>query len=148
LSDDAYLIDTSVLVRVLAEDDARHAKIKSAVSRLAASGAQFYFTPQVARESWSVLTRPVDVNGYGMNPAEALISLKAAHEGFEFAPDTPDIYTRWLALVEAHGVSGRQVHDAYHVAAMMAHGLTKVLTLDRRDFARYSGIEVVIPDGL
>ena len=38
------------------------------------------------------------------------------------------------------------MHDAYHVAAMLAHGLGRVLTLDDRDFKRYSEISILHPN--
>jgi len=62
--------------------------------------------------------------------------------GFAFADDVPGIFDQWLALVRSYGVSGKQVHDANHVAAMLTHGMSCVLTLDTRDFARYREIEI------
>ena len=147
MSTPACLVDTSVLVRLLALDDDRHVVAKSAVVKLVSSGVLPCFTPQVVRECWSVLTRPKDVNGYGLATDQAAKSIEAASYGLKFVPDTPEIYVRWLELVKAHAVSGRQVHDAYHVAAMIAHGITQVLTMDERDFKRYSGITIVHPKG-
>jgi predicted nucleic acid-binding protein len=40
------------------------------------------------------------------------------------------------------------VHDARLVAAMLAHGVPQLLTLNDRDFARYAGISVVHPRDL
>jgi hypothetical protein len=40
---------------------------------------------------------------------------------------------------------GKNAHDARFVAAMMAHGLTHLLTFNPQDFRRYSGITVVTP---
>lgn len=45
----------------------------------------------------------------------------------------------------AHAVSGVQVYDARLVAVMKVHDVTHLLTLNDRDFARYSGITVVHP---
>jgi predicted nucleic acid-binding protein len=47
--------------------------------------------------------------------------------------------------VVAHSVAGVQVHDARLVAAMLVHGVLRLLTLNDRDFGRYSGISVVHP---
>lgn len=44
-----------------------------------------------------------------------------------------------------HQVSGKPAHDARLVAAMLAHGLTNILTFDKTGFSRYAGIEVVHP---
>ena len=40
------------------------------------------------------------------------------------------------------------MHDAQLVAAMHIHGVTHLLTLNVRDFARYPGITVVHPQTL
>ena len=51
------------------------------------------------------------------------------------------------ALVIDYRVSGVQVHDARLVAAMLAHGVTHILTFNTADFARYApeGIVAVAP---
>lgn len=116
-----------------------------AVWKLANSGTLIHFTPQVARESWSVATRPADVGGYALTLEMADAILERAHQGLRFLHDTPDIYTIWRELLKRHRVSGKQVHDAYHAAAMLAHGISHVLTLDDRDFKRYSEITPIHP---
>lgn len=60
-------------------------------------------------------------------------------------PDTEQIHAEWRRLVVTHSVVGVKVHDARLVAAMHVHGLTHLLTLNERDFARYPGITVVQP---
>ena len=39
-----------------------------------------------------------------------------------------------------------QVHDARLAAAMLAHGLTHILTFNADDFRRYPGIVPITPD--
>ena len=64
---------------------------------------------------------------------------------FPLLPDTPTIYPGWENLVIQYQVSGKTAHDARLVAAMQVHGLTSILTFDKRGFTRYAGIEVVHP---
>ncbi len=64
---------------------------------------------------------------------------------FELIPDNERVHAEWRRLVVAHSVAGVQVHDARLVAAMLVHGVPHLLTLNDRDFARYSGISVVHP---
>lgn len=139
----ACLIDTGVLVRFFAEDDPLSELVVSAIGKLISQDLLIAFTPQVVRESWSVLTRPRDVGGYGLTAAMASAEIERAHAGLIFLADTAEIYPNWLKLVRDYGVSGRQVHDAYHVAAMIAHGVPSLLTLNGRDFARYTEIRVM-----
>ena len=118
-----YLLDTCVFVRFLAEDDSRHEPVKTVIAQLAGTGVLLALTPQVAREAWAVMTRPKEVNGYGLPPDTVLTAVKLAAQEFAFLADTPSVYDFWLGLVGRHRVSGRQVRDAYHVAAMKAHGI-------------------------
>lgn len=62
--------------------------------------------------------------------------------------DNAQVYGRWRGLILIPGVSGTKVHDARLVAAMLAHGLTHILTFNVKDFQRYVplGITVVHPD--
>jgi len=59
--------------------------------------------------------------------------------------DNGRIHAEWRRLVVAYSVAGVQVHDARLVAAMLAHNVPRLLTLNDRDFARYGGISVVHP---
>ena len=60
-------------------------------------------------------------------------------------PETPGIFPVWRKPVLDHRVSGIQVHDARIVAAMMVNRVGRILTFDRDDFKRYTGIAVVHP---
>ncbi len=42
-------------------------------------------------------------------------------------------------------VSGKNAHDARLVAAMMVHGISRILTFNVGDFMRYAGIAVLDP---
>ena len=145
MSAPSCLLDTSALARFLAEDDAQNALLRATIGRLASEGTSMCFTPQVSRECWAVLSRPRDVGGFGFSFEDTANLIHGAHAGLTFIPDTPDVYSKWLEIVMQYQVLGRQVHDAYHVAAMISHGITRVLTLDDRDFRRYSNISVIHP---
>ena len=55
------------------------------------------------------------------------------------------MHVEWRRLVVRHAVTGVKVHDARLVAAMLVHGVSNILTLNDRDFARYAGISAVNP---
>jgi predicted nucleic acid-binding protein len=65
---------------------------------------------------------------------------------FPVVLETATTYPEWRRLVIAHGVSGVQVHDARLVALMLTGGLTRILTFDTADFARYTGEGIVAVD--
>ena len=50
-----------------------------------------------------------------------------------------------LTLVERIPMAGKQVHDANIVATMQTHGITRLLTHNTADFARFAGLIIVVP---
>jgi len=65
------------------------------------------------------------------------------------AADSAAVYQTWLQLIHDYRVRGIQVHDARLVAAMLVHGIPKILTLNIADFGRYAGIVTAIhPESL
>src|SRR5271157_459643 len=62
----------------------------------------------------------------------------------QLAADDPAIYPIWKGLIIAHRVPGTQVYNARLVAAMLAHGIDRILTFNVADFSRY-GVTVLHP---
>jgi predicted nucleic acid-binding protein len=46
-----------------------------------------------------------------------------------------------------HRVSGAQVHDARLAAAMLVHGIDRILTFNGADFTRFQDIVAIHPSG-
>jgi predicted nucleic acid-binding protein len=84
-------------------------------------------------------------NGLGLTPAQTDERATLLESIFLLIPDNERVHAEWRQLVVAHSVAGVQVHDARLVAAMLAHGVPQLLTLNDRDFARYPGISAVHP---
>jgi predicted nucleic acid-binding protein len=141
----AYLADTNVLLRWVRLDDPQNALARAAVRTLHTQGETISVTPQNFIEFWGVATRPTNVNGFGMTPIEAELSLGDLERLFPLLPDVAAIYSEWRSLVVAAGVSGAQVHDARLVAVMQAHGISHLLTFNPSDFRRFPRITVVHP---
>jgi predicted nucleic acid-binding protein len=140
-----YLSDTNVLLRWVQPSDPLNPVAQQSVKELLRQGAQVYVTPQNFIEFWNVATRPQNVNGLGMSPAEADAELQQLEQFFPLLPDIPSIFTHWRQIVVAAAVSGVKVHDARLVAVMQAHGMTHILTFNPSDFQRFPGITVVHP---
>jgi len=102
--------------------------------------------PQNIAEFWVVATHPQAVNGLGLSTADADAERRRLERLFPLLPDPPDLYTRWVGLVNQFGVSGKPAHDARIVAAMRAHGLTHILTFNGGDFQRYAPLGIVVVD--
>ena len=67
----AFLLDTSILVRLANASDAQHPLAVQAVLELHRRGELLHITPQVLIEFRNVATRPKSLNGAGLPVAEA-----------------------------------------------------------------------------
>jgi predicted nucleic acid-binding protein len=143
-----YLLDTNVLLRWAEPSDPQHALARDVVKRLLRQVHNCYITAQNIVEFWNVATRPLQVNGLGLTPAQADDEAAELERLFPLMVETPDIYTHWRQLVVSAGVSGVQVHDARLVAVMLTYGMTHVLTFNLDDFKRFSEITVVRPQDM
>lgn len=141
-----YLVDTNVLLRLADRTHPIHPSIRAAMRKLRDDEHQLQITSQNCVEFWNVATRPSNRNGFGLSPNSAHQMLRLVERLFPLLPDIPTIYTEWRRLVLAFNVSGVQVHDARLVAAMKAHRVTHILTLNTTDFVRYGSEGMVAVD--
>ncbi len=139
--------DTNVVLRLLDADDPRHGAVLTTVFGLVTEHELFY-TPQIVREVYHTCMRPKAGNGLGLSVEDARAFLANLEAGpLTLLNDTPDVYLRWRDLVATLEIRGRQAHDANLAAALLAHGVSHLLTLDPRDFARYPGLKVLAVEG-
>lgn len=141
-----YLADTNILLRFLLRSDPAYPAIRQAVRILKTRREQLVTTPQNVAEFWNVCTRPTTARGglgLSIEATERRVRLLERH--FRVLPDSPAIYQEWKVLVIGHRIMGVQVHDARIVAAMKAHGVTRILTINVTDFSRYPGIQAFAP---
>ena len=142
----ATAVDANALLRFFQRADPSHSTVREAIRRVRASGDDLCILPQNVTEYWNVATRPASARGgFGLTLQEADRQVQIMERLFHLLPDTPAIYTEWRRLVVQVGVSGVQVHDARIAACLRVHGVTRLLTLNTKDFARYSGFTAVDP---
>ena len=145
----AYLLDTSILVRLANARDVHHAIAARAVLELHRRGEVLHVTPQAMVEFRNVATRPLAANGAGLSVVDAEAHAAAFEAKFPLLTETPGIYPAWKALVAALGVIGKLVHDARLVAVCHVHAVTHVLTFNVSHFTRLGafgpGVIVVDP---
>jgi len=107
-------------------------------------GETLHVTAQNLVELWSVITRPVRENGLELSTGQALAEIDSIQRLFVLLPELP-LLDEWKRLVTAHRASGKNVHDARLVAAMIRCGVGSILTFNSQDFARYSEITAIDP---
>lgn len=142
----AYLLDTNILLRLSKRDSPEFPTIRTALKSLAQNDTRLCYTSQNLIEFWNVATRPIDRNGYGLSTQEADEAARHIEKVFVLLPDSETIHHEWRKLVVTYGVAGAKVHDARLIAAMIAHGVSYILTFNSRDFSRYAGITAVHPN--
>jgi len=125
-----------------------HLTAKAAVVALANAGTEFCVVPQVIYEFWVAATRPVDVNGLGMDIATAETSILEIVRIYRLLRDERGVFGNWHALVVSQAVRGKSAHDARLVAALQRHGVANLLTFNGSDFSRFSSISVYSPTEL
>ncbi|HEX5734183.1 MAG TPA: type II toxin-antitoxin system VapC family toxin [Blastocatellia bacterium] len=140
-----YLTDTNVLLRLAEPRHPMHAAAQNAINTLVTDNNGVCVIPQNIIEFCNVATRQVDQNGLGFTHQQTLAEVEKIERLFLLIPDTPAIYGEWKRLVFAYSVSGRQVHDARIAAAMNIQGITHLLTFNKDDFKRFTGIVAVSP---
>jgi predicted nucleic acid-binding protein len=144
-----WLLDSNILLRLPHRPDPLHPLIRQALGRLWARGDDFCYTSQTLGEFWSVCTRPTTARGgFGLSLAETDRRVRLIERFYRVLPDSAPVHHEWRRLLVTHAVSGAQVHDARLVASMNVHGLTRLLTLNIPDFARYLGITAVHPQDI
>lgn len=141
----AYSPDTNVVLRLVNKKDPLHQIVQQAIEKLGQSGEDIVIVPQVLVEFWAVATRPITSNGLGMTTDEAERELGNLQNLFQVLPESEKIFDKWRKLVVKYQVSGKVTHDTRIVAAMIAHKIENLLTLNPSDFKRFTEIKAVRP---
>jgi predicted nucleic acid-binding protein len=145
----AFLLDTSILVRLANANDAQFLVAARAVLELHRRGEVLHITPQVLIEFRNVATRPKSANGAGLSIVDAETHAATFEGKFTLLAETPDIFAAWKALVGALKIIGKQVHDARIVAVCHVHAVPHLLTFNIAHFGRMAafgpGVVVVDP---
>lgn len=143
-----YLLDTNVVLRFCNPCDVKHRIATDAISCLLTQGDECLLTAQVLIEFWVVATRPVEVNGLGWTVEQTRSTIDQLLSRFPLIEECSQIFPNWLNLVTISKVRGKRTHDAHIVAAMLAHGITHLLTFNPNDFITTPSITVVQPQEL
>jgi predicted nucleic acid-binding protein len=139
------LVDSNILIRWVQLSDPDYPAIEAALEELSRRSVVLCITSQNVAEFWSACTRPLDRNGYGLSPDEADRRAKLFEARLRLLPDSLLVHEEWRKLLVTYKVSGVQVHDARLVAAMHVHGVKQILTLNVKDFARFTSVEAILP---
>jgi len=144
------LLDTSILARLPDTASPDRPVVLAALSKVLRNNEELVVVPQNIYEFWAAATRRPGTlssggqNGLGMSVERAALWLRKIQTFCRVLPEVPDILPLWQGLVVPHRISGFRAHDLRLVAAMKAHGVNRLLTLNVRHFTGF-GVEVVDP---
>lgn len=88
-------------------------------------------------ELWVVVTRPTNVNGFGLDANAAALMIEDALTKFQLMRDERGVFDNWFNLIQLHQILGKGAHDARLVAAMQRHSIPNILTFNKADFSRF-----------
>jgi len=129
------LLDTNVLLRRVEPSHPHHRPALDALAALAAAGHTFSVASQSCYEFLVAATRPADVRGLAMSPAQAVAELRKITGRLEVLHDSSAVAAELFSIVADREVRGKNVHDARLVATVRVYGLDALLTLNSRDFS-------------
>lgn len=141
---DSVFVDTNILVYAAISTAPFHAEAFGHLDAFRRAGAELWISRQILCEYIATLSRPQPFTP--PLPAATLIAdVHMLATRFRIAEDGPTVTAQLLGLLATIPVGGRQVHDANIVATMRAHGLSRLLTHNTADFARFAAMIQVEP---
>jgi predicted nucleic acid-binding protein len=143
-----WAVDTNVLLRSTDAGEPSQSVAEAAIEALRLRGDSLSVFPQNVIEFWAVATRPLANNGLGLTTTQTESQVKVLKAMFTLLNDAPEIFSIWEDLVVRYQVTGKQAHDARLVAAMLVHGVSRLLTFNDRDFKRFTEITIVNPQDI
>ena len=141
----SYVLDSNILLRSLEEDHPQQDDALAAINKLVSRREEVFLIPQVLYEFWVVATRPKAENGLELGVAETAAALAKFESVFPLKSDDQDVYKQWRQLVTLHAVLGKPSHDARIAAALTVHGITHLVTFNKRHFKRFPSFTALLP---
>lgn len=140
---DLLFIDTNVLLTATDESRPNHEAARRLIARAHGQALHLAASGQVLREYLVVATRPVEVNGLGLDSRDAIGNLSEFLRFVRLYDETEAVADRLRQLGLTHGLRGKRYHDANIVATMTVHGIHALVTENAHDFAPFLDIEVL-----
>ncbi len=137
-------LDTNILARSIQTGHPHHQPAVDAVALLRARDRErFAVSPQVLVEFYAICTRTH--NGLALPPQQALLEISRIKAVYPLLSDSPAIFPTLESLLAKYFPTNRRVFDARHVAVMLTHGLSKILTFNDADFTPFTEITAINP---
>ena len=138
------LLDTNILIHQMQPLSPDHGKVNNDIKKFLMNGDDLIVCPQVLRECYAVMTRPIASNGLGLSYSDANNNLQQLETTYKLINDQPMIYSTWKNLILRFNVVGRNAHDTNIAAFMIDHSIDAIYTKNVKDFKRFNTLINII----
>ena len=140
---ESAFVDTNVLLSATDRSRPRHSEARDLFRASREGGNTLALSGQIVREYLVVATRPAEVNGLGMNAADALRNISRIATRAIYCEETEAVSQRLRALIGTYSLCGKRIHDANVVATMAEHGIGWLITENKPDFEVFREIQTL-----
>ena len=142
---ETIFVDTNILLDACDESRDGH-ELSLQFLENGLSGKLHLFTSgQVFREFLVVATRPIEVNGLGLPPSDAIANIQEFARTIRLLEENESVSQKLRELVQKLHLQGKHIHDANIAATMLEHGIGKIATWNADDFVAFPGVIPVPP---
>lgn len=138
--DNRFFIDTNVLLAASDQDRPTHADAVGFLESGLSGERRLFASGQVFREYLVVATRPLENNGFGLSPSDALSNLEAFGQCIQLLDESQAAARQLRQLVRRYSIRGKRIHDTNIVATMRENGLSYLKTYNQDDFSIFENI--------
>jgi predicted nucleic acid-binding protein len=139
-ADKRCFVDTNILLAATDRDRSRHADALDFLESGLNGETRLFANGQVFREALVVATRPIENNGLGLPPEDAIGNLDAFSRCVQILDENLAVALQLKSLVHQHSLKGKRIHDANLLATMREHGLRNLKTYNPSDFSAFEGV--------
>jgi predicted nucleic acid-binding protein len=142
------MVDTNVLLSATNTARSDHLASHRVFSRALSEGIHLCTCGQILREYLVVATRPVSVNGLGLDLDVSLRNLSWFRRRMVFFPETEEVHQALLTLAGSRGIRGKHLHDGNIAALMSCSGIAHLATNNPEDFAAFPEFTILAPEDI
>jgi predicted nucleic acid-binding protein len=140
------MVDTNVLLSATNTARLDHLASRRVFSRALDEGIHLCTCGQILREYLVVATRPVPVNGLGLDLDASLRNLSWFRRRLVFFPETEEVHQILISLAGSRGLRGKHLHDGNIAALMSCSGISHLVTNNPEDFTAFPEMMVLAPN--
>ena len=146
MSSNQALVDTNVLIYAFSKESDYYKVCRELLNSAQEGKLSLCVAPQVVAEFFAIATDPRRTTA-PQKPQETadVIDQLLAMPGMVLLSLPVDVVNRWTTLIRQHPVTGSDIFDVQLVATMLGNGVSQIYTYNRKDFEKFSEIDVLTP---